>query len=312
MSLRFGEAIDLYIGDLARRSRRPSTREAYRRNLNNFAALVKDKDADELLLRDYERFLDRWTDGSPSTLASGVSLVRGFSYFLFERGYTASHVAEPLKRPTRLRAEDLAVVTVSREDVGRLIDACVTWQETLCIATAVYCGARRGALASVRLRDVDLTEGTVTFVEKGGKRIRKPLPSEYLALLREAEQHGIWAGQDDYLIPNRRPNAVRRKERSDKVIWDTVKLVASRAGVTSHVHALRAAFAVQFDAAHPGHVIALKELLGHSRIETTLIYLRRKDKSAAMEAVRDLSWSSPGFPESQGKAHTGFEPVPPP
>ena len=143
------------------------TKDGYRRNLNTFAALIKDKDADELLLRDYERFLDRWTDGSPSTLATG-SLVRGLSRFLYERGYASSDVAEPepLKRPTRFRAEDLNGVTVSRDDVGRLIDACVTWQETLCIATAVYCGARRGALASVRLRDVDLNEGTITFFEK--------------------------------------------------------------------------------------------------------------------------------------------------
>ena len=70
--------------------------------------------------------------------------------------------------------------------------------------------------------------------------------------------------------------------------------------------------AVQFDAAHPDQVIALKELLGHARLETTLIYLRRKDKATAMEAVRDLSWSGSAFLEREGKAHTGFEPVPPP
>ena len=188
---------------------------------------------------------------------------------------------------------------MTREDVGRLIDACVTWQETLCIGTAVYCGARRAALSRVRRGDVDLVRGTISFYEKGGKRITKPLPTEYLALLREAEQHGFWSGPDDYLIPNRRPNAVRRRERSDKVIWDTVRRVAKRAGVKTHVHALRAAFAVQFDAAHPDQVVALKELLGHARLESTLIYLRRKDKATAMEAVRDLSWSSSPFPESK-------------
>jgi len=312
MRIRFGEAIDLYIGDLARRSKAQSTRDSYRRLLNDFAELVRDKDVDQLHLADYERFLDRWTNGEPSTLAAGVSLVRGFSRFLWERGYAGSNVADPLKRPRRKRPEDLDVVTVTREDVERLIAACVTWQETLCIATAVYCGARRGALARVRRRDVDLVRGSISFFEKGGKRITKPLPTEYLALLREAEQYGIWRGPDDYLIPNRRPNAVRRAERSDKVIWDTVKVVARRAGVTTHVHALRAAFAVQFDSAHPDQVVALKELLGHARLETTLIYLRRKDKAAAMEAVRDLSWGSSVFSESAGKAHTGFEPVPPP
>ena len=86
---------------------------------------------------------------------------------------------------------------------------------------------------------------------------------------------------------------------------------------------------MQFDDANPDQLIALKELMGHTRIETTLVYLRRKNKAKAMEAVRTLSWGGAGqfgfsshdeaarkkapiaraFPE---EAHTGFEPVPPP
>jgi hypothetical protein len=52
--------------------------------------------------------------------------------------------------------------------------------------------------------------------------------------------------------------------------------------------------------------------MGHTRIEATLIYTRRKDKARAMEVVRDLSWRSNVFPEETAEAHTGFEPVPPP
>jgi hypothetical protein len=86
---------------------------------------------------------------------------------------------------------------------------------------------------------------------------------------------------------------------------------------------------VQFDEANPAQVVALKELLGHSRIDQTLVYLRRKNRAKAMEAVRDLSWGGAGHyvfppreeaarkkpPLSRGfgeEAHTGFEPVPPP
>jgi hypothetical protein len=99
--------------------------------------------------------------------------------------------------------------------------------------------------------------------------------------------------------------------------------------VIAHVHALRAAFAVQFDEANPAQVVALKVLLGHSRIDQTLVYLRRKNKARAMEVVRDLSGGGGGHyvfppreeaarkkpPLSRGfgeEAHTGFEPVPPP
>jgi integrase len=308
----FSRAIDAFIGDLARRGRSQATRNSYRRLMNDFADVVRDKPPAELELADYEKFLDRWTDSSPSTLASGVSLVRAFSRFLYERGFASEDVAYPLQRPRRKRSEHLDVVTVSAEDVLELLDACADWQEFLCVSTAVYLGARRAALARVRRGDVDLVRGTIRFLEKGGKVATKPLPDEYLAILLAAERDGLWSGADDYLIPNRRPASVRRVERSDKVIWEGVKRVAARAGVRCHVHALRAAFAVQFDEAHPDQVITLKELMGHRRIETTLVYLRRKDKAKAMESVRDLSWGVSGFSSQALEAHTGFEPVPPP
>jgi hypothetical protein len=56
---------------------------------------------------------------------------------------------------------------------------------------------------------------------------------------------------------------------------------------------------------------SLQALMNHSRIDTTQVYLRALNRSQAMEAVRDLSWG-PGLQPFTGKAHTGFEPVPPP
>ena len=326
---RMGEAIDLFLGDLARQGRKAATLLAYRYKLNLLADELRDCYIDEIQLTDYERFVNRWVGKSPSTVGGIVSMVHGFSTFVWARGFVADDVARPLKRPRKLRPEDLDVVTVSTEDVRRMLGACESWQEFLCLATAIYLGARRAALARVRLADVDFEAGTIRFVEKGGKVLVKPLPDEYVAILREAEGAGIWKKPSDYLIPNRRPGAVRRAERSDKVIWETVRKVAMRAGVVSTVHALRAAFAVQFDEVNPDQLIALKELMGHTRIETTLVYLRRKDKAKSMEAVRGLSWGGAGhfvFPPREeaarkkpplsrgfdGEAHTGFEPVPPP
>jgi hypothetical protein len=87
-----------------------------------------------------------------------------------------------------------------------------------------------------------------------------------------------------------------------------VKKVAARAGVTSHVHALRGAFAVQFLETHAGDIDALKHLLGHARVETTYVYLRRANKFRSMEAVRDLSWGSV-LPPPSGVPPAGFEPA---
>jgi hypothetical protein len=101
--MRFSDAIDLYLGKLAREGRRSATLVTYRRLLNQFADACREKDTSELVLADYERYLNRWVGAASSTMAIGVSLVKGFSHFLWERGDAAEHVAFPLKRPRHPR-----------------------------------------------------------------------------------------------------------------------------------------------------------------------------------------------------------------
>lgn len=300
-------AIDAYIGELARRGRTPATRTKYQDILWKLSAAVHPKDADEVTPDDCRRFLDRWLDASPSTMALHVSILRGFFDWLVEETAISSSPMERIKRPPRKRPEDLAVVTVTENDVRRLFSATEGWQELLCLAVVCYLGPRRNAASLARRRDVDLDRGTLRFREKGGKTSVKPLPDELAAIIRAADEQHVWKSDSDYLIPNRRRH--HNPERSNKVIYDTITKIAGRAGVRAHVHALRAAFAVQFDEQRPGRLIALKELLGHARVETTLVYLRRKDREREMQEVRGLSWGASVFPPSLGTPPAGFEPA---
>jgi hypothetical protein len=50
------------------------------------------------------------------------------------------------------------------------------------------------------------------------------------------------------------------------------------------------------------------QLMGHSKIETTQIYLRRLDSERAMERVKDLSWGV-RFGTLEEEAPSGFEPL---
>src|SRR5437764_1172878 len=104
-AMRFTEAIDLYINDLALRSKSKATRDTYFRMLSNMAdGAGRHREVSSLELVDYERFLHRWVNAKPSTLASGVSCVRGFSKFCKKRGIADTDVAAPLQRPRRLPA----------------------------------------------------------------------------------------------------------------------------------------------------------------------------------------------------------------
>jgi site-specific recombinase XerD len=305
-------AIDLYIGELARRGRTQDTQRTYQRHLFAFADFIGEKSLAAIDRNDCRRFLDRWRGSAANTQNIVISAMRGLFDFLVEEDELVVSPMARIPRRPRKRAEDLAVVTVSAEDVERMFDHCEDWQELLCLAVLAYSGARRRAVSQLRWRDVDLTKATVRFYEKGGKVAVKPVPDELLAILRAAVQSGeVEVAEDAYVVPNRRKASVRRSERSSKVIWETVKRVAGRAGVHAHVHSIRAAFAVRFLETHPGDLEALQPLMGHNRLETTAVYLRRLNRVKAMERVRDLSWRSV-FPPEAVEAHTGFEPVPPP
>jgi integrase len=314
--LRLARAIDLWTGELARAGRTSSTRASYERYLFKFVSQLErsrpDVDAREVSTNDCRAFLDRWSESAPSTVCSIHSTLNGLFAWLYLEGEVESNPMTRIPRPRRPRPDDVDVVIVTRSDVERMLRASEDWQELLCMSVLAYVGARRDSASRLRWRDVDLDEGTIRFREKGGKVSVKPVPDELLGILRAAHASGqVRCGGDDYVIPNRRPASVRRKERSNKVIWETVKRIAERVGVTATVHALRRAFAVAFLTSHPGAIESLQALMNHSRIDTTQVYLRALNRSKAMEAVRDLSWGLGLQPEAV-KAHTGFEPVPPP
>jgi integrase len=320
-------ALDLWISSLAVRGLAEATRNKYREVGYELADYLDSRQIGPhqfeldhargfLVTKLRQRPPRRWQKKplepvSNSTLALYVSVIRSYARFLADEQIIDVEWAHKLDRPKRPRPEDVDVVTTSRTDVVRLIGACDVphgrdgWDEVLCIGTLTHLGWRRNAASQIRREDVDLEEGLMRAVEKGGKVIWKPIPDELLDLYRSAEAAGVWLEARDFLIPNRRPTRIAGV-RSNKVVYAIVKRVAAKARVSAHPHALRAAFAVQFDEQHPDLQHTLQILMGHSRPETTQIYLRRKNKAKAMEANRDLSF---GFPSSADVPPAGFEPA---
>lgn len=314
--MRLSRACDLWIGELARAGVTESSRLSYERYLHKFAGQVERSTLDAIVRdvtsNDCRAFLDNWIDKSPSTVATIHSILNGFFAWLYREGEIDENPMGRIARPRRPRPEDLDVAIVTPAEVDMMLAATRDWQEFLCLSILAYTGLRRDSASRLRWRAVDLEEGTIRVIEKGGKTAIKPVPDELVGILRAAVGSGqVGCRADDYVIPNRRLASVRRAERSNKIVWETVRRVAERVGVIANVHALRRAFAVAFLTSHPGALESLQALLNHSRIDTTQVYLRALNRSKVMEAVRDLSWGS-GFQSKGIKAHTGFEPVPPP
>jgi integrase len=185
------QAVDLYLGELARRGCKRSTRAKYMDVLYPFVSLYVDLAPWEVEPDHCRRYLDRWKDSAASTLALYVSVLRAFFDFMYEEQIIEENPMARIRRPPRPRPEDIAVVTVSNEDVEKLYRAIEAWDEMLCLAALTYLGPRRTATALARRQDVDLERGTIRFREKGSKVIVKPLPTEFVAILRAAEQNGV-------------------------------------------------------------------------------------------------------------------------
>src|SRR5262249_2204550 len=155
-TLRVAEAIDLYIGELARRACKPSTRDIYREILDLLADQHPRTHVAELTADDCRRFLDRWRDPAPATLANRVTCLRGFFRFLEREGHLRTNPMRNIDRPRVPKAEDLEVVSVSSDEVAQMLGACEDWHELLCLAVVAYTGPRRAAVARLRWQDVDL------------------------------------------------------------------------------------------------------------------------------------------------------------
>lgn len=304
-------AADDWLGELERKGHSPRTVETYRRFLYELADAYPQTDVHTVDRKMLRRFLDtqaRRKDGghkSDSTVAQNVSIINGFfDWMAKEDGYLDPRRGNPtranglrvLGRPKVGRPEENDnVVTISTSDVAKLkkaADESGEWNKRLAIYGLIYLGPRRRALAQARLRDYDPETRTMQFLEKGGKYIRKPVPDRFADLVDAALADGtVWNSRDDYLVPGNGDQR-RRGERDDRIVWRLVRSVAEAAGVTTHVHALRAAFAVHFLEQKPDQLLALRDLMGHRRVETTLVYLRRLDRQRSMETVRDLDWET--------------------
>jgi len=288
--LTLDDAIDLWLADLSRRGKSPRTRDSYRRTLNKLAdEFPRNWDVARITSEDLERFLGQWTHRTTGTQNTIYSPVKGLFLWLYRTRRIKSNPMAFVFPPARKRPEDLDVVTVSSDEVRRMLAVAKAGPELIAMSILAYLGPRRSAVNALRLRDYDRDKQRLRFLEKGGKTIWKPVPDRLALVLEHAIATGLVVDQDDYLVPSRAQQR-RPGDRDSRYIYKLVKSVAARAGVESHVHALRAAFACRFIEAKPGDAFTLQLLLGHTDPATTQIYLRRLDKTQRMEEVRDLAW----------------------
>jgi site-specific recombinase XerD len=302
-------AFDDFLDDGLRRGWSERTISTYRRILRGFTdRLPLDYDISDVKEDDVRRYLGSMKGLSRGTIAHAEAVLSSAFKWCYLNRKIKANPMDRIQRTKRIPADELDVTHVSSEDVPKLLaaaralDALAStqtrrvWTHTICLMILVYMGPRRRAVSRLRRRDYDRKNGHMRFKEKGGKTIWKPVPDELRPVLDEAADSGVWAKATDFLVPPA-PYAFYSKEvldgkedRDDRCIWEIVKACGRKAGVETHVHALRAAFAVYYLKSNPGDLEGLRALLGHRQLATTAIYLRFLEQEQAMDRVRGLSW----------------------
>jgi integrase/recombinase XerD len=182
---------------------------------------------------------------------------------------------EDIGLPIIVRPKKLPVV-LSKEEVWSLIKAPELLKHRILIGLLYGCGVRCLEARSVRIADIDFDRRMLHVKSGKGKKDRYVPLSEHLIrglkqyIETELPEEWLFNGQP---LENRKGGDFDSRYSQKGVQW-AVQSAARKAGISKHVnvHTLRHTYATHL--LEDGmDIMTLKDMLGHERIETTMIYL---------------------------------------
>ena len=254
------ERIAEYLKALENEERAAATVEKYRRALLSFAAFLSGAAVTPEMIHLWKDDL-RASNYAPSTINACLAAVNGFFCFC---GWTDCR-ARFLKIQRRLFRDSKQELT--RAEYKRLVAAEAAGDHGLALLMETICstGIR---VSEVQYITVEAAKNGKTEIALKGKIRTILLPSKLCRkLLKFAARQKIASGAIF--------RAKSGKSMSRYQIWSKMKKLCARAGVDAgkvFPHNLRHLFATAFYRAYKD-IVKLADVLGHSSIETTRIYL---------------------------------------
>jgi integrase len=228
----------------------------------------------------------------PRTVNNTLAAISKMYEWARKKKYTTA--ANPASKLDRLNPGPSSLEYFSKEHVAKLLaHAQKRWPLLYpAIATGVMTGLRKGELAGLRWQDVRLDAAQLdvmrsyTTAPKSGRERHVPIHPDLVVILRQ------WKKE----CPKTDEGLVFPDDGKMWGEWDTRKVELVMRG--AHVklpkkpwHALRHTFASHFMMAG-GNILTLKELLGHSTVQMTMIYAHLAPDFKAAEVAR-MSFAQP-------------------
>jgi integrase/recombinase XerD len=258
---------------------------AYRRDLARYATFLRDRgltdvrEVDERLVTSYVASVSASTYGDgrayrATSVVRALSSVRAFHRFLLREGLVARDPTAAVVRPKLPRS---LPKPLSVDDVARLLAqpdrSAAGLRDRAVLETLYGAGLRVSELVGLDVDDVDLEEGSVRALGKGGKERDVPLGryardaiTAYLTRVRP----GLAKPRSRSALFLNRRNGGRLTRQG---ITGILQQHASAAGIGKKVspHTLRHSFATHL-LEGGADVRVVQELLGHASVATTQVY----------------------------------------
>ena len=201
----------------------------------------------------------------PRSLVGYVSAFKFLYGTVLKRPEVTASLAFPKKTKSLPRI-------LSHAEIVALIDSAETLRTRAYILLGYGSGLRMSEIRHLQPRDIDSKRGVIVVrAGKGNKDRIAPLPERTLTTLRdywrEEKPKGEW------LFPGVDPS----KPMSKHAIGDRFNRTRFLAGLSAPIrfHSLRHAFATHMLEAGVD-ILAIQALLGHARLQTSLVYLRTR------------------------------------
>lgn len=257
------ESIDKYRAWLSARGLSERTAVAYATDLR---MLLEEIERDHLPMEEFEEIAQDWLTWNrrrlaPKTTSRRLTSARGFAKWaglgVILEDYVAPHAGTPIPHP----------LPEGLDGVRRMIAEARTTEQSALVAFCGFIGTRVHEARAARPSHFDLINMELKILGKGDKVRYVPVSEEAWGVLA-APVTAAFLNNDALIVP-----------LHDRVARGNITQMGRRAGLQRPVssHDLRATFATAvYDKTKDMRLV--QELLGHSSVETTQVYVgvRRK------------------------------------
>ena len=250
-------------------------------NVDDFN-LVKPMHIDSYM--EYIRFTDEGTEKNGMFRASQLAAIKGFFSFLHRNGIVESNPCENTETPKDNTEHE--IITISDDDMEMImynidhgvgspnaIKKQMKWKnrDKALVLIGVTTGLRMGAILGIDIDDIDLTNRTITVVEKGDRK-KKVYFGDNTAKAIER-----WFHDRSMIVDDANEKAVFISHNKTRLAPRTMQGIMKRVttGIDKKItpHKMRATCATKLYE-QTGDIYLVQQQLGHSNIKNTQRYAK--------------------------------------